>query len=474
MVNEEKLFKFNGKFVFIGFGSVGQGFLPLLLRHVDISPAQIKIIAADDGGRIEAESQNISYTVNPLTPLNYHQILDPLLEPGDFLLNVSVNVSSLALIELCHTRGALYLDTCIEPWLGGYDDANLSLSERSNYGLREKALMLREKLGGGPTAILCHGVNPGLVSHWVKQALLNIAQSQSVGLDLQIPATREQWARLAQMLNITVIQCAERDTQTIHPPKRIDEFVNTWSIDGFVSEGIQPAELGWGSHEKYEPADGKHHDFGCDAAIYLMRPGVQTQVYGWTPLQGAYRGFLITHSESISLADYLTVKEGNKLCYRPTVYYAYHPCDAAVLSLHEFNGKNLKLQSKTRLPMDDVYDGADELGVLLMGHAKGAYWYGSVLSIHEARKLAPHNNATSLQVAAGVLAGVIWAMKNQQAGIIEPDEMPFAEVQEVAAPYLGKMVGQYSDWTPLQGRGDLYEEDLDRADPWQFKNFRAD
>lgn len=471
MVNNEKLFKFNGKFIFIGFGSVGQGFLPLLLRHVDILPTQIRIIAADERGRNEAENQNISFEVNPLLPQNYRQILNPLLEPGDFLLNVAVNVSSLALIELCHTRGVLYLDTCIEPWKGGYADTNLSLSERSNYGLREKALALRAKLGGGSTAVLCHGVNPGLISHWVKQALLTIAHD--TGVNLETPKTRDQWAKLAQMLNISVIQCAERDTQAINPPKRINEFVNTWSIDGFISEGMQPAELGWGSHEKHKPIDGRCHGFGCDAAIYLERPGVQTQVYGWTPLEGAYRGFLITHNESISIADYLTVKEGKRLCYRPTVYYAYHPCDAAVLSIHEFNGKNLRLQSKTRLPTDDIYDGADELGVLLMGHSKGIYWYGSVLSIHEARKLAPYNNATGLQVAAGVLGGVIWAMKNQEAGIIEPDEMPFESIQSIAAPYLGKMVGEYSDWTPLQGRGELFEEDLDRTDPWQFKNFRA-
>ncbi|HBZ31311.1 MAG TPA: homospermidine synthase [Nitrosomonas nitrosa] len=471
MVNDEKLFKFNGKFIFIGFGSVGQGFLPLLFRHVEISPHQIRVIAADERGKAQAENFDIPFEVKPLNPENYRQVLDPLLAPGDFLLNVSVNVSSCALIEFCHARGVLYLDTCIEPWVGGYADANRSLSERSNYGLREEALRLRENLGNGPTAMLCHGVNPGLVSHWVKQALLNIAND--VGICPQIPRTREQWAKLASLLKVAVIQCAERDTQVIDPPKKIDEFVNTWSIDGFVSEGIQPAELGWGSHEKQMPVDGRRHEYGCDASIYLTQPGVQTQVYGWTPREGSYRGFLITHSESISLANYLTVKERGNISYRPTVYYAYHPCDAAVLSIHELNGKCLALQSKTRLAMDDIYDGVDELGVLLMGHAKGVYWYGSVLSIQAARKLAPCNNATSLQVAAGVLGGVVWALNNPRAGIVEPDEVPFDEVQKVAALYLGEMVGQYSDWTPLQGRGVLFEEDLDRSDPWQFKNFRV-
>ncbi|MCW5597526.1 MAG: hypothetical protein KIT59_00165 [Nitrosomonas sp.] len=310
-----------------------------------------------------------------------------------------------------------------------------------------------------------------LVSHWVNKRY-SILLMMSVFV--RKFSTREQWARLAALLSkVAVIQCAERDTQVIDPPKKIDEFVNTWSIDGFVSEGIQPAELGWGSHEKQMPAGGRRHEYGCDASIYLTQPGVQTQVYGWTPRQGSYRGFLITHSESISLANYLTVKEGDNISYRPTVYYAYHPCDAAVLSIHELNGKCLALQSKTRLAMDDIYDGIDELGVLLMGHAKGVYWYGSVLSIQEARKLAPCNNATSLQVAAGVLGGVVWALNNPQAGIVEPDEVPFDEVQKVAALYLGEMVGQYSDWTPLQGRGILFEEDLDRSDPWQFKNFRV-
>lgn len=123
--------------------------------------------------------------------------------------------------------------------------------------------------------------------------------------------------------------------------------------------------------------------------------------------------------------------------------------------------------------MDDIASGTDALGMALMGHAKGVYWYGSMLSIEEARQLAPYNNATSLQVAAGVLGGLVWALENPDAGIVEPDEMSFERVLEIANPYLGEMVGQYSDWTPLQDRQALFQEDVDLTDPWQFKNFRA-
>ena len=129
-------------------------------------------------------------------------------------------------------------------------------------------------------------------------------------------ATREAWAALARDLGIKVMHIAERDTQLTDRPKEVGEFVNTWSVDGFISEGSQPAELGWGTHEKSLPADGRTHAYGSGAAIYLMQPGAATRVRTWTPLAGAIHGFLITHGESISISDYYTVKQGDTVVSR--------------------------------------------------------------------------------------------------------------------------------------------------------------
>jgi homospermidine synthase len=465
------LAQFSGRLVMVGFGSIGQGVLPLLLRHIGMTASQITIVTAEERGHDEATALGVAFGIEPLTRENCARVLEPMLGPGDFLLNVSVEVSSLALVEICQKRGALYLDTCVEPWPGGYTDPTLSPSRRSNYALRETALALRLKYAGGPTAVLTHGANPGLVSHFLKAALLNVAEA--VGARTAKPASRAGWAALAQKLGIKVIHIAERDTQAGGAPKRRDEFVNTWSIDGFVGEGAQPAELGWGTHERHFPPDGARHEFGASAAIYLNRPGASTRVRSWTPLEGPYHGFLITHSEAISIADYLTVVEGGAALFRPTVHYAYHPCDGAVLSLHEFAGKNWRLQAHKRLLLGEIETGIDELGVLLMGHEKGAYWYGSRLSVGAARRLVPYNNATSLQVTAAVLAGMVWALENPRRGIIEPDEIDHERILAVALPYLGEMAGVFSDWTPLQDRARLFAEDLDTADPWQFKNFRV-
>ena len=459
---------FRGRLVMLGFGSIGQGVLPLILRHIDIPRDRISIVSGDARGQSIAEQNGIGFTTLPLTRDNFRDVLAPMVGRGDFLLNLSVDVSSVALIAFCQQQGALYLDTCIEPWAGGYTDPSLTPSQRTNYALREGALALTADKG--PTAVLTHGANPGLVSHFVKQALLNLARD--TGVVTPVPVDRQGWAALAQQLEVKVIHIAERDTQTASYAKQPGEFVNTWSIDGFAGEGCQPAELGWGSHEKTLPADGRRHDFGSDAAIYLMRPGASTRVRTWTPAAGPIHGFLITHNESISIADYYSVKDGATVLYRPTVHYAYHPCDDAVLSVHEMAGRNWQQQPRQRLMMDEIRSGVDELGVLLMGHAKGAYWYGSRLSIEQARALAPHNNATSLQVTAAVLGGMVWAMENPHAGLVEADHLDHARVLAVAEPYLGDMVGEYSDWTPLADRGLLFPEDTD-ADPWQFGNFRV-
>jgi homospermidine synthase len=471
---DKKHTAFSGRLVIVGFGSIGQGVLPLLLRHIDMRPDQITIITAELRGEEVAAEYGVRFVETALTRENYRSLLEEWLRRGDFLLNVSVDVSSVALIELCRERGALYLDTCTEPWPGGYTDPNLPPAARSNYALRESALALRTTQRGGnagPTAILTHGANPGLVSHFVKQALIDVARAADPGAAL--PGDRAGWGRLAQRLGVKAIHIAERDTQVSTIPKAPGEFVNTWSIDGFFSEGSQPAELGWGTHERHFPDDGRRHDFGSQAAIYLMRPGAGTRVRSWTPLEGPYHGFLITHGESISIADYLTLRDGERVLYRPTCHYAYHPCDDAVLSLHELAGKNWQLQSRKRLMMDEIVEGIDELGVLLLGPGKGVYWYGSRLSIEEARRVAPHNNATSLQVTAPVLAGVIWAIEHPERGVVEPEELDFARVLEICRPYLGDVVGVWGDWTPLHDRERLFPEDLDRDDPWQFKNIRV-
>jgi homospermidine synthase len=251
----------------------------------------------------------------------------------------------------------------------------------------------------------------------------------------------------------------------------MNEFWNTWSAEGFISEGLQPAELGWGTHESWRPDNARGFDYGPQTALYLLQPGANTRVRSWTPTAQAQYGFLVTHNEALSIADYYTVREGDAVVYRPTCHYAYHPADVAVLSLHEMFGRGGKAPRVRRvLDEHELVDGMDELGVLLFGHARNAYWFGSQLSVEATRKLAPYQNATGLQVSSAVLAGMVWALENPVAGIVETDEMDHVRCLEVQRPYLGRVIGVYTDWTPLSDRGGFFPEEVDLADPWQFRN----
>jgi homospermidine synthase len=379
-------------------------------------------------------------------------------------------VSSAALIKLCREIGALYIDTCIEPWAGGYLDKGKPLSMRTNYALREATLKAKHaRKPGSTTAVSCCGANPGMVSWFVKQALVNVAND--TGHTFTEPKTREEWGKLSQALGIKGIHIAERDTQRAIHPKPLEVFVNTWSVEGFISEGLQPAELGWGTHENWKPGNGRDHKDGCLAAIYMLQPGANTRVRSWTPTAQAQYGFLVTHNEAISISDYYTVGDKNKPQYRPTCHYAYHPCNDAVLSLHEMFGQAGVKQPKVHILDEyEIEDGIDELGVLLYGHKKNAYWYGSQLSIEETRQIAPYQNATGLQVTSAVLAGMVWALENPKAGIVEADEMDYKRCLDVQMPYLGPVIGTYTDWTPLTNRPGLFPEDIDKSDPWQFRN----
>lgn len=458
---------FNKQLIMVGFGVIGQAVLPLLFKHLAIQPRQIRIITKDDEGLSISQTFGVQLHPTPITKSNYGEVLSHL-QPGDLLLNVSVDVSSLDLIEFCRTQGALYLDLCTEPWRGFYNNPSLTPALRTNYALRKSILPLKNK--SGPTAIITHGANPGLVSHFVKQALMNIAQDN--GFTNTAPSDSYGWASLAQQLAIKVIHVAERDTQICHRAKQLNEFINTWSVEGFMAEGVQPAELSWGTHEQHWPEDACRLDKN-HASIYLNRPGNSVRVRTWTPSWGPFHGFLISHAESISIANYLTLKKDNTIQYCPTAHYAYLPCPDAVLSLDEFAGREWHSQVDKRLIVDDIVSGHDELGVLLMGNKLGAYWYGSQLSTQEARQLVPYNNATSLQVAAGVISGILWAIEHPNKGVVEPEDMDYQYHLRIAKPYLGTLKGYYTDWTPLQHREYLFEEKLDTNDPWQFLNIRV-
>jgi homospermidine synthase len=334
----------------------------------------------------------------------------------------------------------------------------------------------------GPTAVIEHGANPGLISHFTKQGLVDIgerliADKKAVGKDaeeIRQFIQQRSFNRLAMKLGVRVIHCSERDTQITDKPKQVDEFVNTWSIEGFREEGTTTAEMGWGTHEKELPEHAYEHKDGPRNQICLARMGMNTWVNSWVP-DYTIIGMVVRHGEAFTLSDRLTVCEEGKPVYRPTVHYAYCPCDCAIASLNELRGYDYRLVENQRIMNDEITSGSDILGALIMGHAYNSWWTGSDLSIEESRRLVPHQNATTMQVAIGVVSAAMWMIENPKKGVCVPDDLPHDYILGIAKPYLGKFISTPSDWTPLKHYSNSFpgynKPALDTGDPWQFKNF---
>ena len=494
---------FSGRLLMLGCGSVGQCTLPLIRRHIDMPADRITVIDFTDvRSKIQDSLQaGVVFKQTRLTSDNYPALLGELVGPGDIIVDLSWNVETATILAWCGEHDVRFINTSLEEWDPYGDIRNKSPYQRSLYSRQMQVRQLKARLNAsrpGPTAILDHGANPGLVSHFTKRALHDIAAAMierrtpaATGIDTaafeRLVADAENqapgaFARLSQATGTKVVHISERDTQVSTQPKRVNEFVNTWSIEGFYEEGTAPAELGWGTHERRLPAHAHVPIGGPGNQIFLAQPGVRTYVHSWVPSGGPIIGMVVRHAESFTISDYLTVwedtAEGRRAVYRPTVHYAYMPCDNAILSLYELAMRNYELQPDLRIMSDEIVDGMDELGVLLMGHGLTSWWTGSQLDIHETRRLVPGQNATTLQVAAAVLGGLAFLIRHPHKGILVPDELPYRDVLEVAGPYLGPCPSVQSDWTPIQSRSLLFSRwgaaAADPADVWQFATFRVE
>ena len=487
--------QFKGKILVIGCGSVSQCAIPLILKLIDAPPKNITIMDfADNRARVrDSLDKGVKYVISRVTPENYDKLLKKYAGRGDLIIDLAWNIECIAMLQWCRDNHVLYVNTSVEAWDPYKKSVNNNPIDMTLYARQMEIRELLKKWGenNGPTAIVDHGANPGLVSHFTKIALEDIAKkivgteqcsvpTKSINKRVKIlkkALDEKDYPMLAMISGTKVIHISERDTQITYKPKEVDEFVNTWSIEGFFEEGIAPAEIGWGTHERNIPKGACFHKKGPKNQICIENMGVNTRVRSWVP-DCEIVGMAIRHGEAFGISDRLTVwNNKGKAIYRPTVHYAYCPCDAAMNSLHELEMKRYNLQEKQRIMNNEIIKGEDRLGVLLMGHDFKSWWTGSLLDIEEARKLVPNQNATTLQVAISVVAAVRWMIENPNKGFNLPDDLPHEVIMKTAKPYLGPFISKPVDWTPLKNYNKTFstlglKKPKDR-NVWQFTTFLA-
>src|SRR5215470_17251747 len=191
MTKRPKRTPFDGRIVFLGCGSVGECTLPIVRRHIDLPGNRITILdIADIRSRIEDSLQaGVVFKQARLTQDNYASMLGELVGSGDIIIDLSWNVETYDMLEWCGEHNVRYLNTSLEEWDPYGDIENKSPYERSLYSRQMQIRMLKGRLNSSgrsrPTAIIDHGANPGLVSHFTKRALIEIARAM---IEKSLPA----------------------------------------------------------------------------------------------------------------------------------------------------------------------------------------------------------------------------------------------------------------------------------------------
>ncbi len=474
---------FDRKILIIGYGAVSRCAFPLFLKHLDVPIENITIIDQEDKAREIAKTKtSVNFKQISISRENLDAVLEEFVGDNGLVIDLAWNIGTKDLIKWCHDHNTLYVNTSVEVW------DPYSETDARKKTLYHRQMELRRLTAGwssdSVTAVLDHGANPGLISHFTKKGLIDIAKmllskgmlkGESKEKIARYVSTRD-FARLAYALGVKVIHCSERDTQVSRRIKGPGEFINTWSGEGFVEEGMATVEMGWGTHELTYPPNYLEHQEGPKNQIALARMGINTWHRSYVPVVGEITGMIVRHGEAFGISDRLTVRDKDgKVIYRPTVHYVYRPCDDTLLSLDEFRAGGYNHPSRIRIMCKEIAFGKDSVGALIMGHALNSWWTGTILDIKEARKKAPGQNATTLQVAAGILSAVMWTIDNPKRGVCLPDDLPHDYILDIAAPYLGELHSRPYNWTPLKNRKVFFPENpahkINTKDPWQFRCF---
>jgi homospermidine synthase len=248
---------FDKKILCIGYGSVAQCMLPILFKHLDVPPTSVTVMDFEDkADELSAwTAKGVRYVRDRITPDNLGAILAQYVSDGDLLIDLAWNIDCCEILQWCHDHGVLYINTSVEVW-DPYEGAESKHPTTRTLYWRHMNVrkMVSDWPAGSVTAVVEHGANPGLISHWTKRGLIDIAArcledgkfTGEKAERVRDLAERRVFNELAMELGVKVIHCSERDTQISNVPKQVDEFVNTWSIEGFREEGTTTAEMGWG------------------------------------------------------------------------------------------------------------------------------------------------------------------------------------------------------------------------------------
>ena len=465
--------------VILGCGAVGKCVLYYVKRFLKVQYKNVVIV-----DRLEAErsfpavqeclAEGATFLKYDITDLNVEELLTNVLKlkAGDAVIDLTTRTPTLRIFAVCRRLQLFYLNTDV------YDTSlpapTVNASNALDGAIRATHAIIddvyRKTEHHGPvTHVLECGMNPGLISIFVKKGLLDMAkwvvgktrrkvQTQALK-DLHAAMATTDYHGIAKALGVRVIHCSEIDTQV--PTKQLKKnagvFCNTWSCVGLIDEGVEPCEIAVGTHETHIPMAPKKVEMAFPQIALLGKDGVRVHARSYVPMavgmEGAVefkeiKGRCVHHGESISLNIFLGRDD-----YAPTMHYVYAMNPMVEASLKAMSRRQL-LRTATNPSKwhvmnvhQDGLQGTDNVGACFLLDANPAtgerkpwgWWCGSMLDTETVRNEIgdPYFGPTVIQVMAGVLSGLAWAFKHPERGLVYTENIDGRFILAKAKKYLG-------------------------------------
>jgi|694.fasta_scaffold16096_8 homospermidine synthase len=474
MTERVKLEK-NQKIIFLGCGSVAKCCIYYLNRFIKYKPEQVYIIDKDEStGKFPSVVEIVRYGAKflhfELKRDNLQDLFDAKLKlkKDDIIIDLTTQTCTYYIFQECRMRNILYINTSIEDD-DIIKDSIITCPVNNGIFLQHINLQViadKTRDYGNTTALIEFGMNPGLISVFIKQGIMNLAKQvikyrktkgKKVNKKMEGYVKEKNHKKLAQMMGIEVMHCSEIDTQL---PKIIDKgkFINTWSCVGLITEGLEPAEIQIGTHEKFVPFAKSEVNQVIPQLLITKAYGKDLKFESIAPLKinsddsvtfTKFEGRCIHHGEGISLNRYL-----GSFKYAPTMHYVYklNPYTEKLIdetSPQEMvNILNDPSKWKVLNMHDDKIEGYDNIGALFISRKNPFtesdelfyFWTGSILNTDYTKNTLKDQyfGPTVIQVMAGVLSGVVWMMKHKNKGLCFGEDIDDKFVINMSKKYLGR------------------------------------
>ena len=425
------------KYFILGLGLVGDAFLRLCMRNGEFEPASFYCIDKNPEAIkrfITSGGKKENATEIKITKENYAEAFS-ILSSGDYLLDFSIDIKNLDLLKFCLERRIHYLSTADSSW-----NPDPSWRSAHQHFLEYKKIKATHSLAL-PTCIIEFGMNPGLVSVFLKKAIKEIINTGKGFYflfnrkKLLKYAESNKYALIAKKLGITAVEISDFDDQNIKAGIEENTLYSTWNPHSFFYEIVSSPEIFFGTEKELLAYRDKIIEYDLkDLYVSLRHTAVDNKHKSYS-LCGAFYGHLTTHEEIYSIGDYLSLYKNGKLIYKPTTRFIYLPSVPARTSLKYIKENNFqKPQNIKVLDKKDISEGGETVGVVIYGKRFKTRFFGNRLTIADTEQ-----SPTILQVGASAFAAFKYMKNHPNQGFLFPEELDDKEILNEVTKYIGAL-----------------------------------